>query len=104
MIDHVERTGAELGNLRMVIIGGSSAPPATIRWFRDRNIRVNHLWGMTEMSPVGTVGAPPPNWDSVSEEDQPAYMARPGASRIGVELRGGGDEGHGVPRAGKRAG
>ena len=54
----------------IVIIGGSSAPPATIRWFRKRGIRVNHLWGMTEMSPVGTVGAPPANWDSMSEEEQ----------------------------------
>jgi fatty-acyl-CoA synthase len=66
VIDHVEDTGAELGKLQSIIVGGSSAPPATIRWFRKRNIRVNHLWGMTEMTPIGTVGAPPANWDSMS--------------------------------------
>ena len=59
MIDHVEDTGAALGKLHTIIVGGSSAPPATIRWFRKRGIRVRHLWGMTEMSPIGTVGAPP---------------------------------------------
>jgi acyl-CoA synthetase (AMP-forming)/AMP-acid ligase II len=59
VIDHIEDTGAELGKLHTIIVGGSSAPPATIRWFRKRGIRVNHLWGMTEMTPIGTVGAPP---------------------------------------------
>jgi fatty-acyl-CoA synthase len=104
MIDHVERTGAELGKLHTIIVGGSSAPPATIRWFRERGIRVNHLWGMTEMSPIGTVGAPPANWDSLSEEEQLAYMARPGRSMFGVELRVIDDDGNVLPRDGKSSG
>ncbi len=104
MIDHVERTGASLGRLRTVIIGGSSAPPATIRWFRERGIRVNHLWGMTEMSPVGTVGAPPANWDALSEDEQLAYMARPGRSMFGVELRVIDDAGRVLPRDGTSSG
>src|SRR5690349_19504702 len=87
MIDHVEDTGASLGKLHTIIVGGSSAPPATIRWFRERGIRVNHLWGMTEMSPIGTVGAPPATWDAMSEEEQMAYLARPGRSMFGVEIR-----------------
>ncbi len=104
MIDHVEQTGASLGKLRLVIIGGSSAPSATIRWFRDRGVHVNHLWGMTEMSPVGTVGAPPANWDQMGEDEQVAYMARPGRSMFGVELRVVDDEGRVLPRDGKSAG
>jgi fatty-acyl-CoA synthase len=104
VIDHVERTGAELGRLHTIIVGGSSAPPATIRWFRDRGIRVNHLWGMTEMSPIGTVGAPPANWDRMSEDDQLAYMARPGRSMFGVELRVIDDDGKVLPRDGKSSG
>jgi fatty-acyl-CoA synthase len=104
MIEHVERTGSPLGKLRLVIIGGSSAPPATIHWFRERGIRVNHLWGMTEMSPVGTVGAPPANWDSMSEDERLAYMARPGRSMFGVELRVVDDHGRVLPRDGVSAG
>jgi fatty-acyl-CoA synthase len=104
LIDHVERTGAPLGKLHTIIVGGSSAPPATIRWFRDRGIRVNHLWGMTEMSPIGTVGAPPANWDSMSEEEQLAYMARPGRSMFGVELRVVDDDGNVLPRDGTSSG
>ena len=104
MIDHVERTGADLGKLHTIIVGGSSAPPATIRWFRERGIRVNHLWGMTEMSPVGTVGAPPANWDTLSEEEQIDYMSRPGRSMFGVELRVIDDDGNVLPRDGKSSG
>jgi fatty-acyl-CoA synthase len=104
MIDHVERTGASLGKLRLVIIGGSAAPRATIRWFRERGIHVNHLWGMTEMSPVGTVGAPPSNWDEMSDDEQVDYMSRPGRSMFGVELRTIDDEGRVLPRDGRSSG
>jgi fatty-acyl-CoA synthase len=104
MIDHVEDTGASLGKLHTIIVGGSSAPPATIRWFRERGIRVNHLWGMTEMSPIGTVGAPPANWDTMSEEEQLAYLARPGRSMFGVEIRVVDGEGKVLPRDGKSSG
>ena len=104
MIDHVERTGASLGKLHTIIVGGSSAPPATISWFRDRSIRVNHLWGMTEMSPIGTVGAPCANWDELSDEEQLAYMSRPGRAMFGVELRVIDDAGNVLPRDGTSSG
>jgi len=104
LIDHVERTGSPLGKLEMVVIGGSSAPPATIRWFRDRGVRVNHLWGMTEMSPIGTVGSLPVNWDEMSEEEQVDYCSRPGRSMFGVELRSVDDRGNVLPRDGKSSG
>ncbi len=35
MIEHIERTGEELGDLQQVTIGGSAAPRAMIEWFRD---------------------------------------------------------------------
>ncbi|HSR00913.1 MAG TPA: long-chain fatty acid--CoA ligase [Sphingomicrobium sp.] len=104
MIDHVEATGATFDKLEIVVIGGSSAPPATIRWFQERGIRVNHLWGMTEMSPVGTVGAPPGNWESMSKDEQFAYLTRPGRSMFTVELRTVDDAGNVLPRDGKSSG
>ena len=104
MIDHVERSGMPLGQLEMVIIGGSAAPRATIRWFRDRGIRVNHLWGMTEMSPVGTVGAPTAQWDRMSAEEQIDFCSRPGRSMFGVELRTVADDGAVLPRDGTSSG
>ena len=104
IIDHVEDSGAKLGKLHTIIVGGSSAPPATIRWFRERGIRVRHLWGMTEMTPIGTVGAPPANWDEMRDEDQIAYQSRPGRSMFGVELRIVDDNGKVLPRDGTSSG
>ena len=104
VIDHVEDTGAKLGKLHTIIVGGSSAPPATIRWFRERGIRVRHLWGMTEMTPIGTVGAPPANWEAMSDEEQIAYQSRPGRSMFGVELRIVDDNGKVLPRDGESSG
>ena len=104
VIDHVEDTGASLGKLHTIMVGGSSAPPATIRWFKKRGIRVRHLWGMTEMTPIGTVGGPPPNWDSMTEEEQVDYVSRPGRSMFGVELRVVDDDGNVLPRDGESSG
>jgi acyl-CoA synthetase (AMP-forming)/AMP-acid ligase II len=104
IIDHIEDTGASLGKLYTIMVGGSSAPPATIRWFRKHNVRVRHLWGMTEMTPIGTVGGPPANWDSMSEDEQVAYQSRPGRSMFGVELRVVDDAGNVLPRDGASSG
>ena len=59
MIEHIERTGEELGRLKQVTIGGSAAPRAMIQWFLERGIEVGHAWGMTETSPIGTLRLAP---------------------------------------------
>ena len=42
--------------MRRTVIGGSACPPAMIKAFRDDyGVTVLHAWGMTEMSPMGTV-------------------------------------------------
>jgi len=104
MIGHVEATGAELGPLRQVTIGGSAAPRAMIEWFHARGIDVGHAWGMTEMSPIGTVGAPPSGWDEYSREERLAYVCRQGRVPFGVELRIVDEEGKVLPRDGVASG
>jgi fatty-acyl-CoA synthase len=104
LIEHVERTGAELGDLHYVTIGGSAAPKAMIRWFRSKGIDVGHAWGMTETSPIGTCGARPGNWDSMSDDEQVDYIARQGRIPFGVELRIVDDEGNVLPRDGVASG
>ncbi len=104
MIDHIERTGEGLGDLQVVTIGGSAAPRAMIKWFRDRGIRVGHAWGMTEMSPIGTVGAPPAGWGEMSDDEQMAYVCKQGRSVFGVELKIVDDDGKDLPRDGVATG
>jgi len=104
MIEHIERTGEQLGALKYVTIGGSAAPRAMIKWLRDRGIDVTHAWGMTETSPIGTCGARPTGWDSMGEEEQIEYTARQGRVPFGVELRTVDDDGNVLPRDGRSSG
>ena len=56
LLDHMRREGLRLSTLNRVVIGGSACPPAVIEAFeKDYGVRVLHAWGMTEMSPLGTV-------------------------------------------------
>ena len=104
MIEHIERTGEDLGDLRSVTIGGSAAPRAMIDWFRRRGIRVGHAWGMTETSPIGTCGAPPASWDGMTDDEQLDYIARQGRVPFGVELRIVDEAGSELPRDGVASG
>ena len=104
MIEYIERTGEELGPLQQVTIGGSAAPRAMIRWFRDRGIRVAHAWGMTETSPIGTCGALTANWDDLDDEQQLDHIAKQGRAPFGVELKTVDDDGNDLPRDGKTSG
>jgi fatty-acyl-CoA synthase len=104
MIEHVERTGASLGRLERIIVGGSAAPRATIRWFNQRGVQVVHGWGMTETSPIGTMCTPKGNWDRQNPDQQMDFISRQGRVPFGVELRIVDDEGKELPRDGKTSG
>ena len=104
MIEHIERTGADLGPLENVTIGGSAAPRAMIEWFRKRGLAVGHAWGMTETSPIGTLGAPPAGWDEMSDAEQVAFICRQGRVPFGVEIRAVDEEGNELPRDGVSSG
>ena len=59
LADHLEATGTELPALERVLIGGSSCPDALLRRMENRlGARVQTSWGMTELSPTGTIAPP----------------------------------------------
>jgi fatty-acyl-CoA synthase len=104
LINYVDTTGADLGKLGNVTIGGAAAPRAMIEWFVNKGIKVSHAWGMTETSPIGTSGAPPHDWEEMSQGEQIDYMCKQGRVPFGVELRTVDDEGTVLPRDGKSSG
>lgn len=57
LLQHIETDNLKLPDLKVVICGGSAMPRSIIKAFDDMGIEVRHAWGMTEMSPRGTVGA-----------------------------------------------
>jgi fatty-acyl-CoA synthase len=72
--------------LRM-IVGGSAAPESMIRGFDKHGIEIIHAWGMTEMSPVGTVNRVRPRLETGSEGARYAVRAKQGIAVPFVEMR-----------------
>jgi acyl-CoA synthetase (AMP-forming)/AMP-acid ligase II len=95
---------AGLGKLRLVTIGGSACPRSMIERLMKQGIRVGHAWGMTETSPIGTMGAPPAGWDEMTLEEQIDIVCKQGRSPFGVELRTVDEAGNALPRDGKSSG
>jgi fatty-acyl-CoA synthase len=87
IFQHQDDSGATLGKLHTAVIGGSAAPRAMIERLMKQGIRVAHAWGMTETSPIGTVGAPTHDWDDLSFEEKVEIVTKQGRSLFGVELR-----------------
>jgi fatty-acyl-CoA synthase len=104
MFQYMDATGKRPEHLRLVTIGGSAAPRAMIERLMKMGIRVGHAWGMTETSPIGTIGSPPADWSELSFDEQVDLVTRQGRVPFGVELRVVDDEDRVQPRDGKSSG
>ena len=78
----------DLSSIRAMLIGGSAAPRAMIEGYQKRHgLRVLHAWGMTEMTPLGTVGNLTSEVAAEPEDVQYAYRAKQGLAAPFVEVR-----------------
>jgi fatty-acyl-CoA synthase len=89
--------------LRM-IVGGSAAPESLLRGFDRHGIQIIHAWGMTEMSPVGTVSRLRPSLDAATDDERYATRALQGIHVPFVETRIAATDGSMQPTDGKSAG
>jgi len=88
-----------------VVIGGSAAPRAIIERFRKRHdVFVIQAWGMTETSPLATIGNLLPGQKTLAIDEQIEIQTRQGRAIYGVELRIVDDDGHELPHDGSSAG
>jgi fatty-acyl-CoA synthase len=105
MLQYLEKTGQTLGALERVIIGGSAVPRSMIVDFKKKyGVTVCHAWGMTEMSPLGTLGSLSADALAKSEEEQFDLQTKQGRAVFGVEMRIVDDNGVELPRDGKAFG
>ncbi len=105
LLQHLQAKNLKLSTLRKSVIGGSACPPAMIETFkRDYGVDVLHAWGMTEMSPLGTVNTPKTKHQSLPKEEQDAVRAKQGRILFGVEMKIVDDNGTALPRDGKAFG
>jgi len=105
LLDYLEKTGKTLPDLKRVVIGGSAAPRAMIEAFEKKyGITVVHAWGMTEMSPLGTLGTLKPGMAELPYDKQLDYKCKQGHPPFGVEMKITDDENRELPRDGKAFG
>jgi fatty-acyl-CoA synthase len=83
----------DLMRIRAIVCGGSAASPALIRGLQRHGLTLLHAWGMTEMTPLGTVCPVPSYLDEAPFEEQLNYRARQGVPQALVEIRARTDEG-----------
>jgi fatty-acyl-CoA synthase len=84
----------DLSRLRSLVVGGSAAPLSMIRGYQERHgITVVHAWGMTEMTPVGTVCNLSSALQDSPVDEQYRYRAMQGTPLPFVEIRARGEQG-----------
>jgi 3-(methylthio)propionyl---CoA ligase len=72
VVDHLDAAGGDLPQLERVLIGGSNCPEALIRRIERRlGVQVQTSWGMTELSPLGTIAPPGGPWSSEQGSGRP---------------------------------
>ena len=84
---YLSATGKRCSSLRRVLSGGSAVPPSLIEAFERRGIQMVHAWGMTEMSPLGTVAALKAKHLRLEAGAQTPIKAKQGRPVFGVELK-----------------
>ena len=105
LLNHMQANKLKLSTVKYAVIGGSAAPPAMIETFdRDYGVEVLHAWGMSEMSPLGTVNHPKAKHLALPHEEQLAIRLKQGRPPFGVEMKIVDDAGNDLPRDGKAFG
>ena len=105
LLQDLEKTGQKLPYLKRVVIGGSACPRAMAKTFQDvYGVEVVHAWGMTEMSPLGTLCTMKPEYAGLTGEAKLDVQQKAGHPPFGVEMKITDDEGRELPWDGKTFG
>ena len=91
----------DISSLTEAVVGGSACPPSLMRAFAERGIRIVHAWGMTEMSPLGSVSRPPAGTEG---DEAWAYRYTQGRVPAAVAARIVGPTGEVMPNDGEAVG
>ena len=102
LLQFLEANDAKLPHLKNVVIGGSACPRAMTRTFQDvYGVEVCHAWGMTEMSPLGSLCSLKPEYAVLTGEERLDVQAKQGHAPFGVEMKIVDDADRELPRDGK---
>ncbi len=104
LLQHMSANNLKLPDLKMVICGGSAMPRSMIKAFLDMGSNVRHAWGMTEMSPIGSVAALKPPFQNATGDAKLDVLQMQGYAPFAVEMKITDDAGKELPWDGKTFG
>ncbi|MCC7098815.1 MAG: fatty-acid--CoA ligase [Rubrivivax sp.] len=105
LLAYVQGNGLKFSSMKRTVIGGSACPPAMLRTFGDDfGVHVLHAWGMTEMSPLGTVCSLKPRHLQLDEQARYEVMAKQGRAVFGVDMKIVDEEGRELPFGSEKSG
>ena len=105
LLDHLRRNKLRLSTLKHLVVGGSACPCSLIEAYeRDYGVEVCHAWGMTEMSPVGSVGSFKPEVAHLEGAARYDLKQKQGYAPFGVEMKIVDDAGTSLPCDGETFG
>lgn len=105
LLGHMKQNGLRFSALKRTVIGGSACPPAMIDAFREEHgVDVLHAWGMTEMSPLGTLCTLKNKHLTMPAAEQMKIRLKQGRAIFGVDMKIVGDQGDELPWDGKTYG
>jgi fatty-acyl-CoA synthase len=105
LLGHMKPAGLKFSKLNRTVIGGSACPPAMITAFReDYGVDVLHAWGMTELSPLGTLCTLKNKHQNLPEAEQMKLRMKQGRCIFGIEMKIVDEQGKELPHDGKAAG
>jgi fatty-acyl-CoA synthase len=105
LLSHMKANGLKFSTLKRTVIGGSACPPAMIDAFReDYGVDVLHAWGMTEMSPLGTLCTLKNKHLAMSPEEQMKIRLKQGRAIFAIDMKIVDGQGEELPWDGKHSG
>ncbi len=105
LYQELKTTPRDISCVRALVVGGSAMPRSLIDGYeRELNVNVLQAWGMTELSPLGTVSKLQRHHLGLTEAEQLDVKALQGIPLAGVELRIVSDEGAELPWDGETMG
>jgi len=105
LLDEMDRQGRAPKALERVLIGGAAPSQSIIDRFElDHGVTVHHAWGMTEMSPLGTVNTLKPKYKDWPRDKQMPVKLKQGRVVYGVDMKIVDEDGNDLPNDGATAG
>jgi len=105
LLHYVQQNGLAFTSLKRTLIGGVTCPPNLIKSFEEEyGVQIQHAWGMTETSPIGTLNSFKSRHAALSADEKLALKAKQGRSIFGIQMKIVDGTGKSLPHDGKTFG